>query len=466
MQQLTGLDAIFILQEDAHTPMHISPLMLYEPSTASGKSVRFKDILATFQRNLHKSPVFRRKLVRVPMNLDQPYWVEDKHFDLEFHVRHIALPKPGDWRQLCIQVARLHAQGLDMTRPLWEAYVIGGLNDVAGLPRGSFAILLKVHHSAIDGVSGADVVNTLHSLNPEAGDAEPEDDWQGEASPSTWKIWSGSYINSWRRPLKMMATVGHLIPRLYKLRNADKGEKTEIHVRTRFNGPISNYRVSDAIRMDLADIKAIKSAVTGATINDVMMTIVGGALRRYLLAKNELPSGSLGAMVPISVRSEDQKGSGGNRVSVMMLCLGTDIADPEERLHAVHDAAVKSKAYASAMGLDSMIDIAESLSSQVATVGIRAASMLARLPNTPIPAHVVVSNVPGPQVPLYMSGARLHTLLGLGPVMDNMGLFHAVLSYSGSISIMFVACREMLPDPGFYADCLKEAFNELKRASA
>lgn len=465
MQQLSGMDAMFIHQEARRTPMHISPLMIYDPSTAPGKHVRFKDILATFERNLHKSTVFRRKLVRVPMNLDQPYWVEDSHFDLEFHVRHIALPKPGDWRQFCILAARLHSRGLDMTRPLWEAYVIEGLDDVEGLPKGSFAIMLKIHHSAIDGVSGAEIINAIHALNPGGDESDAEDDWQSEASPTTIKMLSRSYVNSWRRPVKLIDSVGHLIPRIYKLRNRDKGDNAEKKVRTRFNGQVSSFRVSDAFRMDLAEIKSIKAAVAGATVNDVVVSIVGGALRRYLLDKDELPSVSLAATTPISVRTDDQKGSGGNRVSAMMMTLGTDIEDPVERLLTVHKAAVESKAYSNALGAESMTDIAQGLSAQVASLGVRAASMLALMPNSPIPAHVLVSNVPGPQVPLYMSGARLHTLLGLGPVMDNMGLFHAVMSYNGSISIMFVACREMLPDPEFYAECIEKAFNELKQAA-
>ncbi|MGL4564318.1 MAG: wax ester/triacylglycerol synthase domain-containing protein, partial [Halioglobus sp.] len=167
MQKLSEMDSSFLQQETARTPMHISPVLIYDQSARRDHPVRFDEILTTFERNLHKSAIFRRKLAGGAFGLDTPYWVEDPDFDLEFHVRQIALPQPGDWRQLCVQLARLHARGLDMRRPLWEAYVIEGLNKVEGLPEHSFAIMLKVHHSAIDGISGAEIVTAIHSLTDE-----------------------------------------------------------------------------------------------------------------------------------------------------------------------------------------------------------------------------------------------------------------------------------------------------------
>ena len=190
MQQLTEMDYSFVQMESNRTPMHISPVMFYDQSKLKRGKVRFKEILTVFERNLHKSAVFRRKLAGGAAGLDTPYWIEDDHFDLEFHVRHIALPKPGDWRQLCILLARLQARGLDMRRPLWEAYVIEGLNDVEGLPPNSFAIMLKVHHAAIDGVSGAEIITAIHSLTDEAEPPLVADDWQPEGAPSPLKVWS------------------------------------------------------------------------------------------------------------------------------------------------------------------------------------------------------------------------------------------------------------------------------------
>ncbi|MCB1732701.1 MAG: wax ester/triacylglycerol synthase family O-acyltransferase, partial [Halieaceae bacterium] len=200
MKQLTGPDAMFLHMELKGFPMHIGGVSIYDQSTSPGGLVRFKDILAMFASRLDRSPIFRRKLAEVPFNLDQPYWVDDPDFDLEFHVRHIALPKPGDWRQLCIQVARLHARPLDRNRPLWEAYIIEGLNDLEGVPPGSFALYLKVHHAAIDGASGVQFFGAFNDISPEPEPAPPPAPWQPEAPPGKGKLLFKAYTNNLRKP--------------------------------------------------------------------------------------------------------------------------------------------------------------------------------------------------------------------------------------------------------------------------
>jgi WS/DGAT/MGAT family acyltransferase len=198
MQQLTGIDTLFLTQETERTPLHISPLLIYDPSTAPGGRVRFKDILRLFENRLHLAPIFRRRLVEVPFGLDYPYWVEAEDFDLEFHVRHIALPQPGDWRQLCIQVARLHARILDRSHPLWEAYVIEGLDNIEGLPKGSFALFLKMHHAAIDGVSGAEIIGAIHDAEPRAvvaPDSTAPQRWHPDSPPSQTELLARAWLS-------------------------------------------------------------------------------------------------------------------------------------------------------------------------------------------------------------------------------------------------------------------------------
>ena len=185
MHQLSGLDAPFINVETKSAPTHISSLSIYDQSTAPGGLVTFKGILSNIESRLHLADCFRRRLVEVPLGVDHPYWIEDPDFDPEFHVRHIALPKPGDWRQLCIQVARLHARPLDRGKPLWEMYVIEGLDGVEGMPPGSFALFTKVHHAAIDGVSGVEITAALHDLTPEGHAMPPEREWIAESPPSS-----------------------------------------------------------------------------------------------------------------------------------------------------------------------------------------------------------------------------------------------------------------------------------------
>ena len=465
-EQLSGLDYLFIQQESPRTPMHISPVIIYDVSELDRK-LRFKDVLRVFERNLHKSKVFRRKLLDRTHGLDRPFWIEDEHFDLEFHVRHIALPQPGDWRQFCILLARLHARGLDMRRPLWEAWVIEGLDKVEDLPPGSFAIMLKVHHSAIDGVSGAEIINAIHSLTPEREPPRVDDSWQPERPPTDGELWLRALRNNLKLPGKFIETLRDIVPGAVEAaRLSDEHPQSKAAwLHTRFNGRISSTRVTDTLRIDLDLVKAIRKAVPGSTVNDVIVTIVGGALRKYLDAHGELPEESLTCGAPISVRPREAQSSAGNQVSMMTIGLGTDIEDPLERLREVNHHAIDGKAYSSAFGAHALMDVSQSLSPQILGMGIRASALAALRADIALPMQTVVSNVPGPQFPLYLAGARMHAMLGMGPLLDNMGLFHAVISGAGKICINFTSCREMLPDPGFYRQCLDASLEALKTAA-
>jgi WS/DGAT/MGAT family acyltransferase len=469
MEQLTEVDNTFVQMESSRTPMHITPVMFYDQSGAPGGMVRFKDILEVFRHNLHKSKIFRRKLAGGALGFDTPYWIEDQDFDLEFHVRHIALPKPGDWRQLCILMARLHARGLDMRRPLWEAYVIEGLNEVEGLPANSFAIMLKVHHAAIDGVSGAEIVTAIHTLTPDAALPDVEDHWQGEPAPPARKVWTQAYVNNLKRPIKLVTTARELVPNIIKANRLseerhqeDAGAST---ARTRFNGRVSSHRVTDTIVMELARIKKIRQCVPGATINDVIVTVVSGAMRRYLEAKDELPEHSLTCAAPINVRSQRNSESKGNQVGVMTIVMASDVEDPVQRLQAVMQHSQNSKETSQVVGTGVMMDVTRSLWPQFANLGLRAATLAAEWDSLPMPIHTVISNVPGPQTPLYLAGARLHMLMGLGPLVDMSGLFHAVISGMGKISINFISCRSMIPDPDVYKQCLVDSYEELEQST-
>ncbi len=466
MQQLTNIDNVFLQQESRRSPMHISPIIIYDQSKLKRGHVRFKEILTVFERNLPKSAIFRRKLAGGALGFDTPYWIEDEDFDLEFHVRHVALPKPGDWRQFNILLARLHAHGLDMTRPLWEAYVIEGLNGVDGLPPNSFAIMLKIHHAAIDGVSGAEILTAIHSLTDEAEPPILEDNWQGEARPSPWKIASTAYVNNLKTPVKFLKTASKIVSIALENRDDEEG-KDKVKppaFRTRFNDRVSAFRVTDTVKFDLAEVKAIKNAVPGATINDVIVSVVGGALHKYLDDKNELPEVSLKCGAPINVRSERTSEATGNQVSMMIIDTASDVTDPVARLCAVRQSSAEAKATSAAVGNKLMMDIPGSLTPQMWGIGLGALINTALHTNMALPMHTIVSNVPGPQFSMYLAGARVHTLMGMGPLVDMVGLFHAVISGVGGICINFVACREMMPDPEFYRQCLQDSYSELREA--
>ena len=469
MHQLSGQDASFLYFETPTTPMHIGSIMIYDPSTVKGGKQGFKDILRAIESRLHLARSFREKIINVPFNMDHPWWVEDKHFDLEYHIRHIRLPEPGDWRQLCIQAARLHSRPLDLTRPLWEFTVVEGLDAIPGLPKGSYAIMSKIHHACIDGVSGVDLIEAIHDLEPEPGEIPKLRPWAGEDDPNPMELMFRAQINNMTQPYRFAEVIARTIPALGRLGQGLSERRFEQPQtqppRTRFNQKVTGHRVLEGRRFDLQEVRAMKNAVPDATVNDTVLTIVGGTLRRYLTEKLELPDDSMIAMAPISVRSEDQKNTMGNRVAAMTVALGTDIADPLERLKSVHDNAAASKAMTKAVGAKLMTDYSQFIPSTTAALAARLYMEYGLADRMNVPFNCVVTNVPGPQFPLYSAGARMVTQFGLGPIYDGMGLIFPVLSYCGYIMISVTSCREMMPDPGFFGRCLDDSYQELKEAT-
>lgn len=469
MEQLSGLDSAFLYLETPRTPMHIGSIAIYDPSTAPNSFVRFKDILNFIESRLHLAKSFRRKIANVPLSLDYPYWIDDPDFDLEYHVRHIALPQPGDWRQLCIQASRLHSRPLDLSKPLWEFTVIEGLNNVPGVPKGSYAIVSKIHHAAIDGVSGVDITNAVHSLDPAGLVAAPEKPWIPERTPTSVELLARAQINTLNTPLRLARTLVKSAPGIARMIGGLAQGRLHTTIgsvpRTRFNGSVTMNRVVDGRDFSLNDIKEIRTRLQGATVNDVIVAIVGGAMRKYLKSLNELPRESMVCMAPISVRSSGEKSALGNQVSAMTIPIGTHIADPFGRLQFVHEEAENSKALTNAVGARQMSEYSSFMPSTLTGLAARLYVRLG-LANRIAPMfNTVITNVPGPPVPLYMNGARLVTQYGLGPVFEGMGIIHAVLSYCGSITVTFTSDRSIIPNPERYAECLQESFEELKAAA-
>lgn len=462
MRQLTGMDASFLYTETASTPNHISGLYLYDPSSAPGGEVSFSSILETIGGRLGRAASFRQRLVRVPFDLDHPYWVQDAEFDLEFHIREIALPAPGDWRQLCIQTARLHARPLDLSRAPWEITVIRGLDNVDGLSKGSFALMWKTHHAAIDGASGIEILNAVHDLSAEPEPHDERDDWRPEPIPNPMQLVSRAASNGLRNPMRAQRTLVRMLPALAPMvRGMRQGTMGAQAPATRFNVPVTGHRVFDATLVPLADVKQMKAAVAGATINDAVLSVIGGALRTYLGDKGELPAESLVTMVPISIRTKQQRGTAGNQVSMMAARLATDVDDPLERLAAVHRSTSESKALTEAIGARTLAELSELTPGLLVGIGSRAAAR-----NTGrMPFNTTITNVPGSPVPLYFCGARMEQMYGLGPILNGAGLFHVVGSYERNIAISFTACRELIPDPAFYTSCINESLDALRTAT-
>lgn len=308
--QLSSMDGTFLFTDTRNTPETIGNFGIYDPSTARDGFVRFKDILRTFETRLDRVPGFTRKIMRVPMDLDRPYWIEDENFDLEYHVRHLALPKPGDWRQLQIQIARLHSQALDLDRPLWQSYIIEGLDEIEGLPKGCFAHYIKFHHAGFDGMAAVDFISAIHDAEPVFPEGEYGDDRGKRRStnkPGTPEMVARGYTNFLKQQLELTKAGAGVIPQMLKERKFRKEhglEKTPRKPKTRFEQPISPNRVFAALEFPFSKVKEIRAGVPGATVNDVAVAVVSRALRNYLKGNGELPEKSLIALTPVSLRKQ------------------------------------------------------------------------------------------------------------------------------------------------------------------
>ena len=466
MHQLNGFDSAFLFMETPNAPMHIGSVAIFDPSTAPKKIVRLKRIIKTLEERAHLAPYLKQRLVEVPFNADFPYWINDESFDPEFHIRHIALPKPGDWRQLCIQIARLHSRPLDRSRPLWELYVIEGLDNVDGIPPGSFAFVTKTHHAAIDGTSSYDAGSAMCDPTPEIRKIKSDKKWKADRHPSALELSMLAQKNSLMRPQRYLEFLRKTIPSWKKTMEviSNGGVSSSDRVpRTRFNAVISPHRVFEGVTFRLEDIKKIKNHVRG-TVNDVVVGICAGAMRRYLLDKNELPEESLVTMCPISVRDPDAKGDGGNQVVSMTVPLHTDVAGPAERLAAITRSTHEAKELTRAVSARSMLEAANFIPTQLSVLGARVAAEQG-LANFVSPvANTVITNVPGSPVPFYSNGALFVRGWGLGPSVDGNGLFHSIGSYCDELCIGVTCCRGMMPDPAFYAECLEQSMAELMQA--
>ncbi len=468
-KQLSGMDSLFLYAENYRAPLEVGCLQIYDPSTAPQGIVRFKEILATFQSRLDRCDVFRRKLVTVPFSLDHPYWVLDEEFDLEYHVRHVSLPKPGDWSQLMSQVARLHARQLDHSRPLWMANIIEGLDNIAGLPPGSFAMYMKFHHAGIDGVTGHEVQEVMHDFAPYQADAStyaPSLGQRHDNEPSAWSLLARAPLSTAINATKLGFSMACAAQGILRAGLSPGDFRPPSVPMTVFNSTrVSPNRVIDGRYFDLDEFRKICKAYEGTTVNDVALTVVAGALRYYLEAREALPGDPLIALCPINVGTEyDAQQGRANLLSVMTPPLYTDIADPVERLRAIHTGTRDAKALAQKLGKTTLTRIPMNLPAIVAKNLYPLLQILA-LRSQMMPFNTIITNVALSDAPLYFCGARLVKVLATGPIIDQAGIFHTIFSFDGEVSIAFTACREMLPDPVFYAECIEASYKDLKHAT-
>jgi diacylglycerol O-acyltransferase / wax synthase len=475
MQQLTGLDAAFLALDSPTAYGHVGSVSILDPPEG-GEALTLERLTELIESRLHLVPPFRRRLVEVPFGLDQPYWIEDPDFDIEFHVRELALPAPGDDHQLAVQAARLHARPLDRRRPLWETYLIHGLQG------GKQAIYVKVHHAAIDGVSGNDLLAALMDTSPEPREIDEPDPWRPETEPGAAQLLARSAASLATNPVRaarvsvdivrsLPAVIGSparpwlpLIDRFLLRRNRGVvlSAPPLIAPATPFNKNIGPHRRWAFTSVPLAEVKAIKNAA-GVTVNDVVMALCAGALRTWLQKHDALPDGPLVASVPVSIRTEEQKGTHGNRVSAVITLLPTHLADPAARLAAVHEGMRVAKEQHNALPADLLTDIAEFSMPALANQANRLATRLRLLERVP-PFNLIISNVPGPNVDLYLAGERLDGIYPLSAIADGQGLNLTVLGSNGKLNFGALADRDLVPDVDLIIDALKDEIAMLSAA--
>ncbi|MBT8138170.1 MAG: wax ester/triacylglycerol synthase family O-acyltransferase [Gammaproteobacteria bacterium] len=465
MKQLSGLDAAFYHQDSKRTPMHVTAVLVYGPSAQSAP-LDASTLQGLFEHAVAPFAFIDHKLVDHTMGMEEPYWVYDKSFSVNDHVHTQKLPAPGDWQQLKAIISSIHSCRLPMGKPLWNATLVEGINELENCPRGSVALVLRVHHAVADGMSIARLLAWMHEDHDAAPATSAALRKKQPVKPDFFKLWQQSSVKSWSRPIQLVKTLSNLLPRLGGVSEGSKvpGHTTEIaNTKTRFNVEVEANRVFGAVQLPINEIKGIKRDVRRVTVNDIALCVVAGGLRSYLKHHGELPATSVVSGVPVNLRARGDVESG-NNISMMQVGLATDISDPIQRLRAIHEYALIGKAKTKALGKESLKQVSDSLSPVILAEGIKLISFATMATDLPVPFHVLVSNVPGSVKPLALQGHPVHALFGLGPLRDSMGLFHIVSNTDKRYAISFTSCESMMPDADFYEACLHDSYASLLAA--
>lgn len=462
MQRLSGLDASFLYLETSSQPLHVCSLLDLDTSTMPGGYTfdRLRDALSL---RINAMPEFREKLANSPLNLDHPVWVDDKDFDIDRHLHRIGLPPPGGRAELAEICGHIAALPLDRSRPLWEMWVIEGVAGTDARNGGRLAVMTKVHHAGVDGVTGANLMSQLCTTEAGAPAPDPVD---GVGDASEWQIVAGGLARFATRPLHLAnvlpTTVSSVVETLLRARSGQAMTRPFAAPRTAFNARVTAHRNIAYAQLDLDDIKKVKNRFD-VKVNDVVMALVSGVLREYLLGRGELPASSLVAMVPVSVHGKSDR-PGRNQISGMFSRLETPIADPVERLKAIAEANAVAKQHSSAISASLLQDWSQFAAPAVFGAAMRVYARTRLTQNRPV-HNLVISNVPGPQVPLYFLGCEVKAMYPLGPVFHGSGLNITVMSLTGKLDVGIISCPELLPDLWELADDFAVGMQELLDAT-
>lgn len=466
MEQLTGVDATFLYLDAPHQPMHITCMFIFDAAT-SAEAFSFDSYQELFSTRLDIARTFRQRLIENPLGVDYPYWINDPDFNLSSHIHRVVLPQPGGWLELTKLHAHIFSQPLDRSRPLWEMHYVEGLDNLPGVAKSSFAIIMKVHHAAVDGVSGAQILNGIFDPTP-----QPRQfallPWKPDEEPSDLNLLGRTALNLLKRPMKTAHVVEHAVKGAKSLaEHIGSGEDNPIPLpfdvpATRFGGQVTPHRIWDGITCSVQEIRAVgKAYAKEITINDVVLTICTGALRAYLADKQELPEKPLIAMIPVSVRNKGEENDMGNRVSAIFVKLPTHEVDPLKRLQMTHESTQNAKKLFKENDSEAYSAL---LAGVPYLVGGLATRVHQRIRGKKMPGvyNVAITNVPGPSEPLYALGTQMQSVFLSVPPMDGVGLCMGAISYAGTLTINVTSCREMMPDVEKFTGYMRETLHELQ----
>ena len=463
IHQISGSDAAFLYAESPTSPMHIATLNIVEGS------LKFEDFKKIIASKLHLIPKFRQRLLNVPMNLDYPYWVDDPNFDLDLHLNRIKLPDPSNWRTLRDLTSTLFSAPLDLRRPLWSIHFIEGIDKIKQVPKGSVAIVTKVHHVMIDGSSGVGLMGVLYDSdeNGKQKKRSKPKPFSPEPLPDELSLLLKSGYEFLKNPFKIPRTVSETIYSFIKSKAANKlsiqkefnSTKFPVPI-TIFNGSISAKRTWGTAILSFDRINALRK-VMGGSINDIILAICAGAIRRYLVEKEKLPLHPLVANVPISIRTENSAKMN-NQIANMMIQLATHIENPLARLEYIQEQTMLGKSRHNTMGAKTLAKMADVVPFGLANLaaGLYSKYNIKDLHRPPF--NVTITNVPGPRGLLYLNGHKVVSIFGLTPVVDGFGLIIAAFSYNGQVSITTTSDSKTMPDADVFSKYIRESANELE----